>query len=142
MRCHVDLAGFGHEILSIKAFIAGQRDLLRSVSMRFYQVPRGQTLRMARGMCGNSIDNQTAAVFHQRKPHEGQLGFLAAPLAIKPCIGIGVRCMGLVAALLAVEVLLPIAARAGRRARAVLRPEAFGAGPGFQQRAINREMLA
>jgi len=29
-----------------------------------------------------------------------------------------------------------------RRARAVLWPKAFGADPGFQQRAINREMLA
>ena len=50
--------------------------------------------------------------------------------------------MGLVAALLAVEVFLAIAARAGRRAWAILRSEAFGAGAGFQQRAINREMLA
>ena len=82
MRCHVDLAEFGHEILCIKAFIAAQRDLLRSVGMRLYQVPRSQTLRMARSACGNSTDNQAVAVFHQRMSHEGQLGFLAASLAI------------------------------------------------------------
>jgi len=89
MRCHIDLPEFGHEILCIKAFIAAQRDLLRSVGMRFYQLPRGQTLRMARGMCGNSSDDQAVAVFHQRMPHKGQFGFLAASLAIKPCIGVG-----------------------------------------------------
>ena len=50
--------------------------------------------------------------------------------------------MGLVAGLLAVEVLLPIATRAGRRAWAILRSEAFGAGPDLQQRAVDREMLA
>ena len=89
MRCHVDLTEFGHEILRIKAFIAAQRDLLRSVGMRFYQVPRGQTLRMARGACSNSTDDQAIAIFHQRMPHERQLGFLAASLAVKPGIRIG-----------------------------------------------------
>jgi hypothetical protein len=39
--------------------------------MRLYQVPRSQTLRMARSACGNSTDNQAVAVFHQRMSHEG-----------------------------------------------------------------------
>ena len=83
MRYHVDLTEFGHEFLRVKAFIAGQRDLLRSVGMRLYQPPRSRPFSMTRGMRGNSTDNKAMAVFHQRVPHKGQLGFLAAPLAVK-----------------------------------------------------------
>ena len=89
IRRHIDLAEFGDEVLRIKAFIAVQRDLLQSVGMRFYQVPRGQTLRMASGACSNSTDDQAIAIVHQRMPHEGQLGFLAASLAVKRRIGVG-----------------------------------------------------
>ena len=78
---------------------------------------------------------------HQRVPHERQLGLLAAPLAVEPGIGVGGRGVGLVAARLAMEVLLAVATRVGRWGGAVLRPEALGAGPGFQQRAVHREML-
>src|SRR3954465_12237226 len=74
-------------------------------------------------------------------PHERQLGFLAAALAVEPGIRVGGRGMGVVAALLAVEVLLAIAPAIRRRARAVLRPEALDAGPGFEERAVYREML-
>ena len=89
MQRHVDLAEFGNEVLRIKAFIVGTHDLLRLVGMRLYRVPRGQTLSLARGACGNSTDNQAIAILHQRMPHESQLGYLAAPLAIKPCVGAG-----------------------------------------------------
>jgi hypothetical protein len=34
MRWHVDRVGFGREVLRSKAFIVGQRDLLRSVGVR------------------------------------------------------------------------------------------------------------
>jgi hypothetical protein len=40
------------------------------------------------------------------------------------------------------KVLLAVAPRVGRRAGAVLRPEALRAGPGLQQRAVHREVLA
>jgi len=46
MQRHVDLAEFGNKVPRIKAFIAAQRDLLRSVGMRLYQVPRGQRLSL------------------------------------------------------------------------------------------------
>lgn len=50
--------------------------------------------------------------------------------------------MRLVAALLAMEVLLPIAAHIGRRSGAVLGAEALGARPRLQELAIHRKMLA
>ena len=86
-------------------------------------------------------DDQSAAVFHQRVTHEAELGFLAASLAIKLRLGIRGRGMRGVAALLAVKIALAIAARAGRIARTVLRPETLHRGPGRNLRAVDREVL-
>src|SRR2546429_9127553 len=49
--------------------------------------------------------------------------------------------MRVVAPRLAVKIPLAVATRAGRITRAVLWPKAFQARPGFQQRAVDREML-
>src|SRR5438132_1305658 len=50
--------------------------------------------------------------------------------------------MGVVGSRLAAKVPLTIASATGRVARTILRAEALGARPGFQQRAVDREMLA
>ena len=97
---------------------------------------------MARGARGHRTDDQPVAVLHQRVAHEAQLRFLARSFAEQPGVGIGGRGMRVVAAPLAMEVALAVAPRAGRVARAVLRPEALQAGPGLQQRAVDREVLA
>src|SRR5437660_370620 len=92
--------------------------------------------------CGHRADNQTIAVLHQRMAHEAQPRFLTRSFAKQAGLGIGRRTMRVVAPPLAVEVPLAIAARIGRLARAVLGAKAFQARPGFEQCAVDREMLA
>jgi hypothetical protein len=74
------------------------------------------------GACCKRIDDQAVAVLHQRMAHEAELRLLARPLAVKLRIGIGGGGMGVVAALLAAEVLLAIAPGIWPRPGAVLRP--------------------
>src|SRR6516162_4529721 len=80
-------------------------------------------------------------VLHQNVPQIGELGRLARPLAIQSRIGIIGRGVGLVAALLTVEVPFPIAARRRRLAAAVRGAKALHAGPRLDQRAVDREMV-
>src|SRR6516164_3329976 len=77
-------------------------------------------------------------------PDEAQLRLLAFILAVEPGIGIGGRSMGVVCAFLAMEVRFGIApaALSRRLARAVLGLDALHRGPGLNQRAINREVIA
>src|SRR5512144_1258825 len=96
---------------------------------------------MAGGTGCGGTDDQAVAVLHQRMAHEAKLRLLAAPLAVEPRIGVGGRGMRVVTALRAMEVLLAVAAGIGRRAGAVLRSEALGAGPCLQQRAVDRAVL-
>src|SRR4051794_18957531 len=101
---------------------------------------------MAGGARRHRVDNEAVAVFHQRVTHQDEAGFLARPLAEQPGIGVGGRGVGVVLALLAAEVPLAVAprgdfSRSGRLVRAVLWAEALGAGPGLQERAVDREML-
>jgi hypothetical protein len=75
-------------------------------------------------------------------PHETQPRFFAWPLTVEAGIGIGGRDLRVVGTPLTVEILLTIAPRTGRFARPVLRPKALGARPGFQQCAVDCEVLA
>src|SRR6185503_14958483 len=109
--------------------------------MRLDQLLRREPLGMPRGAGGDGADDQALPVLHQRMPYETELCLLAPPLAVEPRVGVGGRGVRVVAAFLAVKVLLTVAARIGRWAGAVLRPEALGAGPRLQQRAVHREML-
>jgi hypothetical protein len=76
-------------------------------------------------------------------PHEAELGFLAWSFAIEPRLRIGSRGVGIVRALLAVKIHLPVpsASVRGRFVRAILRFEALHRRPGFDQRAVDREMV-
>src|SRR6478736_4363149 len=69
---------------------------------------------------------------------------LAFALTVEPGIGIGGRSMAIVRALLAMEVRFGIAPAAlcRRLARAVLRLDTLHRGPGFDQRTIDREVIA
>src|SRR5207248_11748903 len=60
-------------------------------------------------------------------PHEAELGLLARPFAIEPRLGIGSRGVGVVRALLAVKIRLPVPSISvrGRFVRAILRLEAL-----------------
>src|ERR1700730_5105449 len=77
-------------------------------------------------------------------PDEAQLRLLAFAFPVEPGIGIGSRSMAIVRAFLAMEVCFGIAPAALRRrlARAVLWLDALHRGPGFDQRAIDREVIA
>src|SRR5690348_6343093 len=59
-------------------------------------------------------------------PYEAELGLFARPLAIEPRLWIGSRGVGVVRALLAVKIRLPVppVSIRGRFVRAILRPEA------------------
>src|ERR1700722_10910384 len=83
-------------------------------------------------------------VLHQPMPDEAQLRLLAFALPVKPGIGIGSRSMAIVRAFLAMEVRFGIAYAALRRrlARAILRLDALHRSPGFDQRTIDREVIA
>src|SRR5512146_393470 len=76
---------------------------------------------------------------------EAQLRLHSRPLAIESRIRVGRAAMRLVAALLAPEIRRGIAPALGALAiivRRIFRPEALHRSPGFDQRAIDREMLA
>src|SRR5262245_39563908 len=97
------------------------------------------------GDAGQSgVDDEPVAVLHQGVADEAELGFHTRPFAIEHGIGVARRDMRLVAPLLTAKVDVPIALAAGRRLvtiAAVPRLEALQAGPGFDERAVDREML-
>ena len=138
---NVDLAEFGNEVAGVEALVCAEGDRVRAVGVRRDQVQRGQPLSMARGTSGGGTDDQAVPVLHERMAHEAELGLLAGAFAEQLGIRIGYGGMRVVAALLTAEVLLAVALGVGWRARAVLVPEAFDAGPGLQQRAVHREVL-
>src|SRR6516225_5869528 len=98
---------------------------------------------MSIGWRQTSVDHQSVAVLHQGMPHEAELGLLAGPFAIKPRLWISSRGVGVVRALLAVKIRLPVPSVSvrGRFVRAILRLEALHRCPGFDQRAVDREMV-
>jgi hypothetical protein len=104
---------------------------------------RGVALGDTGRLTQQGIDDQPATVLHQQVAYEAEPGLFAAALAQQPRLGIGSRGMGGVAAPLAVEVALGIAADAGRRriARVGPGPDALEAGEGLDQRAVDREVV-
>src|SRR3954462_11127810 len=73
--------------------------------------------------------------------HVAQPGGLPGRLLEQPGLRIGGGGMRLVAALLAAEIALAVAAGAGGLAAAALRTEALHGSPSFDQRTIHREVL-
>ncbi len=142
MRGDVDLTQLGHEVLGVVALVGAECHPACPIGMGLHPIQGRQALGMARGAGGDRAHDQSVAVLHQRVPHERQLCFLAAAIAVQPCIGTGSGGGGVVAAALAVEVALAVAARARCAARPVPGLEAFWTAPGLDQRAVHREMLA
>jgi hypothetical protein len=120
---------------------------MRPVGAGFDHVQRGYPLGMAAGLGQAGIDKQAVAVLHQAVPHEAELGLLALAFPVEPGVQVGRRCMRLIGALLAMEVCLCIAATAtGRRSTrttrlAILRLDALHRRPGFDQRAVDGEVV-
>jgi len=73
--------------------------------------------------------------------HEAKLCLLAGALTQEPGIRIGRAGMSIVAAPLAVEVTLAVAAGRRRFVRSVFRAEALQRSPGLDQRAVDREVI-
>ena len=73
---------------------------------------------------------------------ETEPGLLAQPFTIETGVGVGGRGVRVIGSMLAVKVPLAVASGAGWLARAVLWAKAFEARPGFQQGAVDREMIA
>ena len=99
---------------------------------------------MARDAGEPSIDDQAGAVLHQSMADKAQLGLHPRSLAVEPGIRVGRATMRLVGALLAPEIGRRVASAVAAIAtsRRLLRPEALHRSPGFDQRAIHREVLA
>src|ERR1700721_4309497 len=144
MRRHPHRAQFVDEVFYVVGFVGAKRDRRRSVGTRLDHVQRSHPLGMPVSQCQAGVDQQAMTVLHQPMPDEAKLRLLAFALAVEPGIGIGGRSMGIVRAFLAMEVRFGIAPAALRRrlARAVLRLYALHRGPGFDQRDIDREVIA
>src|SRR5882762_2174658 len=74
--------------------------------------------------------------------HIAELGRLAVALLVEPGLGIGRARMGLVGSLLLVKAALGIASRTVLvSVAAIFPPEALDRRPGFNQRAVHREVI-
>lgn len=107
-------------IFGVIGFVSTKRDRCRPVGAELDHVQRGHPFGMPVSQCQAGVDQQAVAVFHQPMPDEAQLRLVA--FAVEPGIRISGRSMGVVRALLAMEVRFGIASAALHQllARAVL----------------------
>jgi hypothetical protein len=106
VRGDIDLAKLGDAVGCVEALVTTQGDLPWAAGVQFRKVQRGQPLGMTGSARGERIDDQAMAVLCKRMAHEAELRLLARPLAVQPGILVSDRGVGVVAALLAAEVLL------------------------------------
>src|SRR5271169_5087144 len=118
------------------------------LSLRRLHVQRGRALGRTVGLGQPGIDNEPVAVLNHQVPHVSELGLLAGAFSKQSGVGIGRREMRGIRAFLAMEVargVAPTATAAAisgrRRTAAILRHETLHAGPGLDQRAVDREVL-
>ena len=143
MRRHVDLAQFHDEVGGIEALVATERDRF-GFGAWLDHLERRQPFGMTGDPRQSRVDDEPVAVLHQGVTDEAELGFHTRPFAIEHGIGVAGRDVRLVAPLLTAEVDLGIAPAARRRFVAIIaipRLEALQAGPGFDQRAVDREVI-
>src|SRR3954471_18264380 len=95
----------------------------------------------AGGMRRLGVHDQAVAVLHQQVAHIAEPGCLSSGFAVEPGIRVGGGGMCLVAPPLAAEVSRTVPPRFGCLTAAVLGSEALHARPGFDESAINREVL-
>jgi hypothetical protein len=87
------------------------------------------------------IHDQAVAVLHQDMALVAELRTLAPALAVQPRFRVGLGGMGIVAALLPMEVAFAVAPGTRTRATAVLGPKALHRGPGLDQGAVDTEVF-
>ena len=145
MRRAAALATAGDEVSGVIVLVAAHRAAGPGIVLD--HVERGGALGRAVGLGQPRIDDEPVAVLRHQMTHVAELGLLAGAFAEQPGVGVGGRGMRVVLALLAMEVALGIApaarlALSRGRIAAVLRHKALHAGPGLDQRAVDREVLA
>ncbi|EJH67990.1 hypothetical protein VCHE45_3888, partial [Vibrio cholerae HE-45] len=141
MGCHTEGTTGGHEVCRIVGLVRGQGASTATTQLTQHR-QRGFAFAMATGQSHMSTAHQATAVFHQHMPHVTQLRAGVVALSVQPGIRIAGRGVGVVAALVPLEVRRGIA-RAGARVvwRIVLGTETLLRGPGLQQCAVDREVL-
>lgn len=137
MRRHADGAKIGHVIGGIVGLVLSGRDAAAcSFASRLQHGLRSPAFGGAIGMRDPAGHRQPMPVLHGGMAHIAKLGLPPGRLAIKPAVRVAGTRMGVVLALLAVEVgAIIIVATAVLGAKALLRR------PGFDQRSIHREVL-
>ena len=144
VRGHGSGAQVGHEPGHVIGLVGAQGDPpLRSAAAALDQIERRLSLGRTAGLGDAATNRQTVAVLHQGMTEIAELGRLAVALAVELGVRIGGAPMGLVGALLAVEVAFAIAARAV--IIIIIAPirlaEALHRRPGFEQCPVHREVV-
>src|SRR5271154_1544809 len=141
MRRAATFATAGNKLGSVIILVGSDRAARLGVILD--HVERGRPLRGAVGLGQSRIDDQAVAVLRHQMAHVAELGLLAGAFAEQPGVRVGGRRMGVILSFLAVEIALGVAPAVapGRRrfAVAILRHKTLHAGPGLNQRAIDRE---
>src|SRR5882762_10497712 len=136
MRCDVHLAQRRNVIAGIVGLVFADRaSSSRSFGFLLEHRLGGTPLGGAAGLRDGAVNSKTVAVLHNRMTHIAELGLAPGRFAIE--LGLRVACalMRVVLAPLAMKV------RAIAVIRAVFGLEALVRGPGFDERAVDREML-
>jgi len=143
MRRAAALAAAGHEVGGVIVLVAAHRAARFGVVVD--HVERDGAFGGAIGLGQSCIDDEPVAVLHHQVPHMAEFCFLAGTLAKQPRVRVGGRRMRVILAFLTMEVALGIAAAAAFsswRFTLVLGHKTLHAGPGLDQRAVDRKMLA
>src|SRR6266404_5730388 len=138
------LAHFLNKLLAVIALVGTQGDAMPARNLLYHR-----QRRLWFGAPGSlsyaAVDRQPMAILHQHMAGIAELRLLAFPLARQPRFRIGSRLVAIVAALLAVKVHARIArilvVRRGLARFGVFALETFLPRPGFDQRAVDREVL-
>src|ERR1700757_2587286 len=145
MRRAAALAATGDEVGSVVVLVAADRAAGPGIVLD--HVERSRALGGAVGLGQPRVDDEAVAILRHQMPHVAELGLLASALAEQAGVGVRRRGMRGVFALLAMEVALGMAGAAAAilsrvRLVPIFRHEALHAGPGLDQRTVNRKVLA
>jgi hypothetical protein len=142
MRSAAAFAAAGDEVGSIVEFVGPHR--AAGLGVVLDHVERRGVLGGPVGLGQRGINDEIVPVLNPQMAHVTELGLFAEPFAGQPSVGVCGRRMCVVRAFLASEIAFGVAPTASRRRRlaAGLRHKTLRAGPGLNQRAVNREVLA
>lgn len=132
-------AQIADELLGIVALVGTQRDALFACHIGDH-LRGGFALSRAVGLGDHRLDDQAVAILHQGMAEIAHACLFAFALFVESRFGIGDRGVCFVGELFTVKVTRLIATH-GPGGIIILGPEALDGGPGFDERAVNAEML-